>query len=168
MATKQIKTDNRPIKIIKDNLEDEWIENIFDVLNSIDCETILYFSSQGGVDAYAEVVIEILNNNTNLIELVGYGPLASNGFEVFSRFKGKKRLLPTAIGMIHLGDFPISARKRKDTTYQDFILSKFVDDKNKEQINKYSPFLSKEEINSLEKGGEVWVSYERMKKIFNV
>jgi len=168
MKKNDSKNDNRPIRFIKDTLDDDKIENIFEILSSIDSDTILYFSSQGGLDTYAELIIEILNKNSNFIELVAYGPLSSNGFEVFERFKGRKRLMPTTFGMIHLGDFQISARKINDTTYQDFILKKFVDEKNEEIIKKYTPYLSTEEIDSLRKGNDIWLDYERLKKIFKL
>jgi len=163
--------DNSPFIFIKGGIENEDIDKLIEKLSVIptsDMITTVYFSCEGGPDIYAEVVIDILNNNKNLVELVAYGVLASNGLEIFRNFKGKKKLLPTVLGMIHNGDFPMSIRNSMNKFSEEVLLKEYIEIKNKKVISYYSKFLTKEELEVIEKGGDVWLNYERLKEIFKV
>ena len=71
--------------------------------NSID-KTIpfnIYINSEGGDIAHADVIIDLINQYSELITLTAVGQISSAAFNIFFFTNCKKQVLPQTIGMCH-------------------------------------------------------------------
>lgn len=124
----------------------------------------LYFSSEGGEVNSAEAIIHIINNNIDLIELVGYGDIMSSGFEIFFRSKCYRILLPNCLGMYHQGSIKIDVNEgsnpyqTRDKADKEWMRSQM------EQTLKLcnSLKMNEKEITSIKRGKDVYFQYNRM------
>ena len=128
----------------------------------------VYYISEGGKNDLADCITDILNKYQEQIVLIGSGFLFSNGLIVFTRFKGEKRLLPNAIGMIHVSGFLTHTRDlNRENTY-DQTQQLQLEDVNKEIIKLFTPILTKEELNRVIANEEVYLSNKRLKQMFKI
>lgn len=61
----------------------------------------IYFRSEGGDTEAMTALVSIINNNKDIINLIGYGILYSSGFLIFFSSKCERSLLPGTVGMCH-------------------------------------------------------------------
>ncbi len=154
---------------INEALSNDTVNKLIECLNELEIKEKLYiyFSSEGG-DAFSEeAFIHIINNNIEIIELVGYGNLMSSGFSLFFRFEGYKILLPGTIGMFH--------QTRMETSISEFnnvnqTKNKADRDWMKLQRQYIINFcnnlkMTNKEISDIKKGKDVYFQYNRMQEL---
>lgn len=81
---------------------DKLIASIEDIkINYSDATIQFYFSSTGGENTATSILQDFLKDFTDCLILIGYDKLFSNGFDVFYKYSGEKRLLSDTFGMVH-------------------------------------------------------------------
>lgn len=120
-------------------------------------------SSSWGTVYIAEVIIMELNKLHKEVTLYG-NQLLSSGFDIFHQFKGDKKLLNWAVGMVH----KISIHGVKvDSTG---VIAEFDDRraiKNMKHMKQSEyDFLTNKEKKKYKEGKDVRFSYKRLQKIF--
>ena len=121
----------------------------------------LYFSSEGGDMAMAEMFIDYLAVSPKDITLIGHWSLLSAALEIYCRAVCTKRLLGDAYGMVHLVDRSISLRDTADKNSMDYFLSTEASAVNKRWLDEHKSFFTRKEIDRMKHGGEVYLRHER-------
>lgn len=127
-----------------------------------------YFSSNGGENPAAMVLMDFLGLHADQIELIGYGFLFSNGFDVLFNYPGRKRVLPQTVGMVHHNwqNFSsVNLLPKPDDKGTLFVAE--LNQMNQQSLEMYRPFLTKAELKKFKQGYDVYLGYDRMSNLFN-
>ena len=133
-------------------------------------KVVIYLSSFGGSEWDAQVIIDMINENKDKVEVIGYGKLLSAAFLIFMDIKCKKRILDNSYGMFHQGNWSTDIRYNGNPS-SDFY--KFRVKQTKSKIYPYYVDKCKEwgfneqELKKYKKGEDVYFSYERFKELIN-
>lgn len=124
----------------------------------------IYFSSEGGEIYSAEAIIHIINNNIDIIELVGYGDLISCGFDIFFKTKCYRILLPNSLGMYHQASVRIDINESANASDRRGYADRQWLKLQKEQTIKFCESLkmTDKEINQIKRGKDVYFQHNRM------
>ena len=135
--------------------------------DKIDNTLIMYFATTGGELAVADVIVNALNdfNLRHKLRLVAYKEISSAGFDVFANYKGAKMLMPNTVSILHLATMDFTSR---DLENKSSISSVLYDDlkKSYQEFLSSITILTKAEKDLISKGGEVTLTYPRLKKYF--
>lgn len=130
----------------------------------------IYFSSDGGDVSSAEAIIHIINNNMDLIEIVGYGELLSCAFDIFFKTKCYKILLPNCVGMCHQSSVTININESTKPYEERGQADKTWMKLQKEQTIKFcnSLNMTSKEISAIKRGKDVYFQYKRMQEFLKI
>jgi len=141
----------------------ENLEKFISFLNEkTPTELNIYINSEGGSNTCEEVLLGILQNPN--FTLYAVGELSSAAFELFVLAKCKKVLTRNAWAGIHMSAW--SAYIRGDhhldefAIFQQKFMTEFIN-KAKKEIYQTLPF-TKEELEKIESGGDLYLSYDRL------
>lgn len=150
----------------------ETVDKISTALNNLkpNEKLFLYFSSEGGETYSAEAIIHIINNNIDLIELVGYGDLMSAGFDIFFKSNCYRILLPNSLGMFHQTTVNIDINESANASDRRGQADKTWMKLQKEQTIKFCESLkmTDKEISEIKKGRDVYFQHNRMLDFLNI
>lgn len=151
---------------INESIGKETVDRIASAINELKPgeKVFIYLSSEGGDPGCADAIIHIINNNVDLIEIVGYGDIMSSAFDIFFKSKCYRILLPGCMGMSHFGSVKMDTsespasyetRKKADETWmklqKEYTLKLCSDLK-----------MTDKEISIIKRGKEAYFQYSRM------
>lgn len=151
---------------INEGIGKETVDKIAKGINELKVgeKLFIYFSSEGGEIPSAEAIIDMINQNVDLVELVGYGDLLSCGFDIFFKVRCHRLLLPNSLGMCHQASIQIgineSARPGDTRSKIDKEWMKLQ----REQTLKFcnSLHMTDKEIRDIKSGKDVYFHHKRM------
>lgn len=130
---------------------------------------IVYFNSDGGDVGYMRGIIDLINQNVDLIEMVGYRELLSAGFDIFFKTNCHKILLPGTIGMSHIskGIVQISEDSNTVPSYKK-ALKEFLNQEKVNAVQFYKSLgMASGEISKIIRGEDVYFQPKRMNELLN-
>ena len=88
----------------------------------------IYLNSTGGSEWCSGAIVDIINNNKDKVELIGFGYLLSAAFHIMVESKCKKRILDNTYGMYHqsIWDVEISALNKPSNVLDKFRVEKSI------------------------------------------
>ncbi len=154
---------------INEDITKEVTNKIIIALNSLKKgeKLFIYLSSDGGSVEVAEAIIDIVNNNSDIIEIVGYGQLISAAFNLFFRVQCYKTLLHGTFGMCHSSYTSININESGNpNTMEDSISKKFIKVQRDYTISFCRNLgMTDKEINAIKRGKDVYFQYDRMQEL---
>jgi ATP-dependent protease ClpP protease subunit len=151
---------------INESIDKETVDKIAKAINELKPseKLFIYFSSYGGEVACAEAIINIINQNIDLIEVVGYGSLMSCGFDIFFKIKCPRLLLPNTMGMCHQAKVSIEINESASPYGSSDKADKLWMKLQAEQTLKFCEDLkmTPKEIGEIKRGKDVYFQYKRM------
>lgn len=127
----------------------------------------VYFTSPGGSFSSASLLIDFVNKQHQRFEFIVFSDLHSAAFLMLQSLKCSKRVLKTAWSVLELSDMSLSARELKNSKSLSTHLQKVQNKNMDEELYIYGEVLSTEEVEVLRNGGNIYLEYDRLKKIFN-
>lgn len=148
----------------------KMFDSLVFALNNLktDDNLAIYFSSpEGGSSDVAEAIIDLINKNKEYVGLVFYGENFSAGMCVLLRAECKKYLLPDTKGMYHFAwqEMIISEGGKPSDGYDIFSLKEMKKSKLRSIEYLKTTKLSPKEINDINKGKDVYFSFDRLLEI---
>ena len=128
----------------------------------------IYFICTGGRNDFTDCLIDILNENQKKITLIATGPIYSNGLLIYCEFKGSKKMLSSTTGLAHLSSFEPEMRDLLNVYSLSSIVKYQVENRNKKLTDLFTPLLLTDELERFCNGEDVYLSYERLKKMFRI
>lgn len=151
---------------INEDITKETVDKITQAINELqpNDKLFIYFSSEGGDVNSAEAIIHMINNNADIIEVVGYGELLSCGFDIFFKVICYKMLLPNTVGMCHQSNVKININESTKPYEERGVADKAWLKLQKDQTIKFcnSLGMTDKEITAIKKGKDVYFQYKRM------
>ena len=151
-------------------LDCETLDILFEDFNKLkpDEKVIIYFTSPSGFVSTSKALLDFINNNKEIISLIVYGEIYSAGFDIVMKAECNKKLLSNTIGMIHFAYTKIDMDEsgKPKTDYDKFYLAEMK--KTKTETIEYlrTLGLNKQELEKVNKGKDVFLSYERLAVLF--
>ena len=130
----------------------------------------IYLNSTGGSEWCSLAIVDIINNNKDKVELIGFGYLLSAAFHIMVESKCKKRILDNTYGMYHqsIWDVEISALNKPSNVLDKFRVEKSIKGYRVYYEEKCKEWgFSEQELKIYKKGEDVYFSYERFKELIN-
>ena len=154
--------------IIDEKVEREMADKFVEFFNAVPPqeEKVIYFSTVGGDLKYRDIIIDLINRNSENLTLVAVDYIASAGFTIFIEAKCKKELTDLTQGMFHMSKSEVYLDENysvSSSRYESKLFSKHIDtlkSKSLKTINELQ-FTKKERKRALA-GKDVVFSYERM------
>lgn len=129
-------------------------------------EIILYFTCNGGSISDSRILIDYLNRYQKRIEFVCTWTLASCGFDIVLFFKGKKSIVGSTYGMVHLGTNSFDLLEEMDKKSFAAFSRESLKRENAAYLRKLKPFLKKAEYDRVKKGEDVYLNVTRLREVF--
>jgi ATP-dependent protease ClpP protease subunit len=154
-------------EVNKDMLED--LVDAYSDRKKEDEKLVAYFTSEGGDMDAMEAMIDFVNNHKDLVELVFYGEVFSAGMAFFLESSCPKRILPETRGMFHfcMQELTITEGGRPSAGYDAFSAKEMKKAKLRTMESIKGKGLTDKEIREINKGKDVYFSYERMLELLN-
>lgn len=137
---------------------------------SPDGELQIYINSSGGDPEIGDAIVDLINNNSEITTLIGYGKLCSACFDLYFKTRCTKRLLNGTIGMAHLSRVEMETftiTDNKERMEADVYKKWWNEDKNK-RLKFYEEIgLEKKEILKIKKRGDVYFQHNRLLELLN-
>jgi len=154
--------------IFCDKLQVEPVDKLLSFLTSTDDEIMLYIDTSGGLNTITEYLLYFLNLNKDRITLISGTEITSNGFWLFYYFKGKKIISDSTMALIHqswkeVGSYELN--DKNSTGYKDLQKIKGL---NRDRLKVLEPFLTKKEVKQYNNGQDIYMSADRLRKIFGI
>lgn len=127
-------------------------------------EAVIYLSSPGGFVSCQEALLHMFN--THNTKLYCYGEIASCALELFIKAKCYKELLPGTTGMAHLHYRKLHVTQNGNIHKEDNFYFEDLGNSKDETSALFKPLLTVKEFRKLEAGEDVYLSHERMMKIW--
>ena len=130
----------------------------------------IYLNSTGGSEWCSGAIVDIINNNKDKVELIGFGYLLSAAFHIMIESECKKRILDNTYGMYHqsIWDVEISALNKPSNVLDKFRVDKSIKEYRFYYENKCKEWgFNEQELKKYKKGEDVYFSYERFKELIN-
>ena len=155
-------------EIVEESVE-KLIGGVNGLYNRNGEKLFIYFTSEGGSVSVTSAMIDIINQNVDLIELVGYGELFSAGFNLFFKSKCNKILLSNSIGMCHISymNVEINENLKLADPYGLALKKSFKKEKLITEAFCKSLGMTSKEMNSVLKGKDAYFDYSRMLELMN-
>lgn len=156
--------------IIKnDEIDYELFEKIASFLDKYDENEVLaiWLSSRGGVCSVTEAIRDLLESDERVV-LVAYDMISSSALDLFLSTNCAKTLTDGTVACFHKSFYPtVKVIKdsrtpmfgRQESLVGEIYRSESYTDKHVKK------FLSDEELESYEKGEDIWLNYQRLKEI---
>ena len=155
--------NNENVQELVDELQQPYIEEPED-------DIVLYFSSKGGYDHSAEIIIDCINSlpEERKVKIVFYFAVYSAAFNMFIRCKCKKVVKWGAIGLVHLVTRDVGVREaiNDNESFDKFLLDN-TNDVNEEYLKWIEGLdcFTPKELKELSKGRDVFLNSKKLKKI---
>lgn len=167
----QEQEDIKPIAtyIFSDDISDETVKTFADFLNStIGVDKKIFFSTEGGYLAFADVMIELIDTYKDEIELVAFMTIQSAGMDILFKTKCKKRIMDSCVGMIHqvYTGFKVNESGSYVDDYEKFMAKVVKEDyrgKTLEFCDKIG--LTSTEKNKVKKGRDLHITTSRLREL---
>lgn len=154
---------------ISEDINSGSLNKLIDALNKLkDKEKLyLYLNTEGGEVDSMEAIIDIINQNCDIVELIGYGGLYSAGFVIFFSVECRKVLLPQTIGMFHL-TFVKLETNGVSTKGIDRAMKNSLKEESERTLKFCNDLgMTKKEISNIMKGEDIFFQYSRMIEFLN-
>jgi ATP-dependent protease ClpP protease subunit len=152
---------------IYDHITPQTLDNLIEVYNNATKkdEIIIYLNSPGGDYNSMEAILDLINTNSSITTLIGYGCLFSSAFELFFSVTCKKRLLGGCNGMYHQSVIDITVNEQWKTEFQSdkskkLYMTGYMRSKTLETCNRLK--MSDIEIKSIKNGKDLYFDPIRM------
>lgn len=146
-------------------------ESVITMIKTIDdCEdeeVTIYFTSNGGDMAYADVLIHYFNSSDKTINLILHWGILSAAMEVAVRTTCSKEILSDAYGGFHLASRGIEYRDLQAPVSHDSFLLKEVEAFNNRWLKLYGSSFSKDEMKHIQKGDTIFLNHARFVDFIN-
>lgn len=125
----------------------------------------IYFSSSGGDVAAGNILIDFLNAHPDNI-LVANEEISSTAFLIFCKAQCRRKIIPGTFAVVHITECEINTRElADDNSYANFLLNE-IKRQNNNEIDFFRKLgLTKNELNRLKRGKDVYLDYTRLKKM---
>lgn len=154
--------------IIDEKVDREMADKFSEFFNAVPPqeEKVIYFSTTGGDLKYRDIIIDLINRNSENLTLVAVDYIASAGFTIFIEAKCKKELTKLTEGMFHMSQVSVNLDENFSVSTSGYEARQFSNsvDLRKEvtmKTIKDLKFTKKEKKRALS-GKDVVFSYERM------
>ena len=148
----------------------DFIMKVEDVIGKNPMEKIsIYFQSGGGETKAGMVLLDYLNVHKDKIIMIGNYSLESCAFDVFVRCRNEKRILENTTGMIHSINTTydtIEIRDRENPRHLYLELDELINGRCMDFYRELG--ATEDEIEMMEKGKEVVITYERFLRILKI
>ena len=157
--------------IIKnDEIDYELFEKIASFLDKYDENEVLaiWLSSRGGVCSVTEAIRDLLESDERVV-LIAYDMISSSALDLFLSTNCAKTLTDGTVACFHKSFYP-TVKVIKDSRTpmfgrQESLVGEIY--RSESDTDKHvKNFLSDEELESYEKGEDIWLNYQRLKEIY--
>lgn len=156
--------------LLKGDINTETVTHALEYINEHveEHQITIAITSEGGTSYDGRFLLQCLNQYYSKIKLVCLDKVYSSAFDIFYKFKGVKELSLGCRGMLHCDSMYIPTMsskviKKDEETQSSFLQLDILRD---ETVKMCSDFCTKEEVQSLIKGEDIYFDFNRMKKIF--
>lgn len=154
--------------IFQSKLDLEPVGKLIDFLTSTEEKVLIYVETPGGDNSLTEFLLYYLNLNKDRITLIAGNEITSNGFWLFYNFEGKKLIGANTYCLIHKSWMEIPSYNLKDKESVTMLRKIEMEKFNEKRLAILSQYLTPKEIKSINKDEDVFLSSERLTKIFNI
>lgn len=157
------------MKYIKYNgeLNDGNVATLLSAINDIEGEITIYFGSQGGDCNEADVLLDVLDKNSDRLIIKPVWVIGSSAFNICYRTKCKVELLGDVWGMVHIASRITEFRDTLNPDDFDYHYAKWQKKEFKKDLKELFELpLTMDEKVCIEQGKIVNINPDRMRKIF--
>lgn len=154
--------------IFEGKLNVEPVDKLLNFLTSTEEKVLVYVETPGGDNSLTEFLLYYLNLNKDRITLIAGNEITSNGFWLFYYFEGRKLMTTNTHCLIHKSWMEIPSYNLKDRESTTMLRKVEMDKFNKTRLDILSQYLTPKEIKSLQRDEDVFLSSERLTKIFKI
>lgn len=150
-----------------DEFGEKPVTSLLNFINHTEGKLVIGFNSNGGFQGLSRLIVDALNRNADRIELLAHTFVASAAFEIMWLFKGKKTISLGTGGMIHYGSLSVDMNDNCEVFYKsDKCYLKNVHHQKEWREQMAKEVLTTKEFKKFKKGKDIYIGYERMKRIF--
>lgn len=145
----------------------DGVQSLINFINHNQGKLLVGIQSSGGRSGVAQMVLKILNDNTDRVTLCAVSGVYSAAFEIFKGFKGQKAMTDNTIGMAHYGknEFHLHTNGRPVYFEDEAVLQQNKKAAPKE-VAEAASYMTPFELRKFRKGDEVYFGFDRMKQLF--
>jgi hypothetical protein len=152
--------------LLTERIDKDSTRAVLDFLNT-GGELTLAMDSQGGIKAFADLMLHALNQNKDRVTIIVLAGVGSCGFDIFYGFQGVRKLTFGCMGMTHYSSRSIDIHPNGAAAYTEGVCHKKNLKAYKDrELEVLGQFATPSEITQFKKGWDVYFSFERMKEIF--
>jgi len=144
-----------------------WLLNELDAKLKEYKQVILYFTCNGGSISDSRVVIDYMNRYHSRIEMICTWTLASCGLDIALFFKGRKSIIGSVYGLIHLGTNTFDSLDEMDKKSFTAFNRECLNQNNRAYLRKLKPLLTDDEYDRVRKGEDVYLNAARLRTLLN-
>lgn len=157
---------------INESISNAVTDKIINSLNQLKPgeKLFIYLCTEGGDVEVAESIVHIINNNVDIIEMVGYGKLYSAGFNIFFRCLCHKIILHGTVGMCHYSYIAVNLNENGTVSDKADRMNKMWLKNQRQYTIEFCKNLNmtEKEITEIKKGGDVYFLFNRMQDFLKV
>lgn len=157
--------------IIKnDEIDYELFEKIATFLDKYDDNEVLaiWFCSKGGDCSVTEAIRDLLESDERVV-LIAYDMISSSALDLFLSVNCAKTLTDGTIACFHKSFYSsVKVLKDNKTPFfgrQEPLVGEVYRSESESDVH-VKKFLTEKELEDYEKGEDIWLSYQRLKKIY--
>jgi ATP-dependent protease ClpP protease subunit len=157
-------------KEIKADIIEAVLDGIQRVVMQVpDAKILIYFSSQGGSLAHADLLLNYFNALSDNIILRAFHQISSAAFKVFFEFEGQKDIMDNTFAIIHKGSKSLIARDLDNKESFDFFMTnKVIPNMNCQTMNLFNKVgLTKKELDMVKHGKDIFLDTKRLRKMID-
>jgi len=144
---------------------DKEMLTAFIAFATLEGDKTLLVDSNGGYTKIKDALVYIINNSN--IDVVVYGQAHSAAFDMLFELNRKPKILQSAYSAVHLSSWSLESRDLlSSSSYGSFCKDTSVE-MQAEELLKYKPYLSSEQLSLLKSGETVYLNAKALKRIFN-
>lgn len=154
--------------IFQGKLDLEPVNKLLEFITSTEEKILVYVETPGGDNSLTEFLLYYLNLNKDRITLIAGNEITSNGFWLFYYYEGKKLLSSSTFCLIHKSWMEIPSYNLKDRESYTMLRKVEMEKFNKKRLDILAQYLTSKEMKNINKDEDVFLSSERLLKIFNI
>lgn len=159
------------ILYLKGEINDNSIDDFIKEYNkcSKDNPITIYINSCGGDVGHADIILNIINQNSKNITLIASGEIFSAAFNIFFFSKCKRIILEDCIGMAHFSwaTFQLDETGKPSSEYDKFLMDEMKRNKSYTIKRFQSIGLNSRELNKIKNSKDCFFTVERLKELLN-
>ena len=159
------KLNNETVQVLIDGIQQPYEE-------TPETDIVLYFSSEGGFNHSANMLIDCVNTlpEEHNLKMVFYWRVYSSAFDIFVKCNCKKIVDRGAVGLVHLSSRDVGVREISNDkgSFDNFLLED-TNALNEEYLKWFQDlgFFSRRELKEISKGGDIYLNSLRLKKMLS-